>query len=94
MPVAVAGELGPHCSHTCDVSSGGVMFCMDTAVEPGQAMRFTLSMPAADLCSPRDVLVNCAGRVARCSHGSGHYMVAVIIDEYQFERSKPVPARA
>jgi hypothetical protein len=60
---------------------------MDTAVEPGETLRFTLSMPAMDLCSPRDVLVNCAGRVARCSQGSGHYLVAVIIDEYKFKRT-------
>jgi hypothetical protein len=86
LPVAVAGELGARCGQTCDMSSGGVLFYMDSEVEVGSPIQFTVSMPGEALGSEKDVSVNCTGRVARCAEENGRHVVAVIIDEYQFER--------
>jgi hypothetical protein len=43
-------------------------------------------MPGDVLGTDRDVLVKCPGRIVRCiAEPSGH-TVAVVIDEYKFER--------
>jgi hypothetical protein len=69
------------------MSANGVLFYMDSEIEVGSSISFTVTMPGEALGSGTDVAVNCTGRVARCSEENGKHVVAVIIDEYQFERS-------
>ncbi len=85
LPIAVNG--GGVITTTHDISAGGVLFYSDADVEVGAAIEFTIAMPAMSLGAPQDVQVKCVGRVVRsCRQGSRH-AVAVVIDEYQFERA-------
>jgi hypothetical protein len=69
---------------TKDVSASGVAFEMGSSVHSGQEIRFSLRMPGAVLGTPHDVLVECRGRVVRCSKNQSNYLAAATIDDYQF----------
>ena len=69
---------------TLDVSASGVLFELDRPLEEGAEIRFSLRMPRAVLGAPHDVLVQCVGRVVRCSMSQSHYLAASTIDEYEF----------
>lgn len=75
-----------HQAETIDISAGGILFRTETAVEVGSAVEFTVSMPGDVLGSERDILVKCQGRVVRCNEEPSGRSVAVVIDEYKFER--------
>ena len=75
-----------HQAETIDISSGGILFRTETAVEIGTVVEFTVSMPGDVLGSDCDVLVKCQGRVVRCNEEPSGRSVAVVIDEYRFER--------
>jgi hypothetical protein len=49
-------------------------------------VEFTIEMPVEVLDTSRPVQVICAGRVVRCSEEGAGRSVAVVIDEYHFER--------
>jgi hypothetical protein len=87
LPVTVGGELSGHCGETCDISAGGALFYSDSDVNVGSPISFTVSMPAAKLAAKKDVLVNCEGRVTRCSRQGKRHVLAVVIDQYQFQRT-------
>lgn len=70
-----------------NVSAGGVLFEADREIDIGAAIEFAIIMPSKELGTPADVLVNCVGRVVRCSGEGLHHAVAAVIDEYRFERS-------
>jgi hypothetical protein len=72
---------------TTDISAGGILFHTDVAIAVGSVVRFTIRMPGEGLGWDEDVLVNCEGRVVRCSEEGTGRSVAVAIDEYEFERS-------
>ena len=85
LPVLVsAGDAGEFAAITRNVSASGVLFALDRPVAAGLEVRFSLRMPASVLGTPRDVLVQCVGRVVRCSMSQDKYLVAATIDEYQF----------
>jgi len=75
-----------HGAETIDISAGGILFRTETEVEVGSVVEFTVSMPGDVLGSNRDVLVKCQGRVVRCNEEPSGRSVAVVIDEYKFER--------
>jgi c-di-GMP-binding flagellar brake protein YcgR len=85
--VAVKTASEEHRAETRDISAGGVLFQMDTDVPVGSSIEFTISMPAAVLGSPTDVLVNCIGRVVRSAEDGTRRAVAAVIDEYHLERA-------
>jgi hypothetical protein len=68
---------------TRDVSANGVLFELDRPLEEGAEIRFSLRMPRAVLGAPHDVLVQCVGRVVRCSMSQSHYLAASTIDQYE-----------
>ncbi len=74
-------------TETWNVSSGGVLFESDEELNIGSDIEFAILMPSAELGTPANVLVNCVGRVVRCSGEGSHRAVAAVIDEYRFERS-------
>jgi len=57
---------------------------MAEALRVGERIDFSLRMPGAVLGTPRDVLVNCRGRVVRCSMSQSQSQVAATIDDYSF----------
>ena len=88
LPVEVlADEAAKVLAETKDISAGGVLFYMDTAMEVGSRIEFSISLPAAVLGTATDVHVSCVGRVVRCSEEGPRRAVAAVIDEYRFERA-------
>jgi c-di-GMP-binding flagellar brake protein YcgR len=88
LPVEVRPEEAAKLqAETKDISAGGVLFYMDTAMAVGSRIEFNISLPAAVLGTPTDVHVLCIGRVVRCSEEGSRRGVAAVIDEYRFERT-------
>ena len=69
-----------------NISSAGALFRIDHSISVGEIIDFTISMPGRVLRAQNDVLVDCTGRVVRCSPVGDGYDVAAIIDEYRFQR--------
>jgi hypothetical protein len=69
---------------TRNVSASGVLFELDRQLPAGMDIRFSLRMPGTVLGTAHDVLVDCLGRVVRCSLSQSQYLAAATIDEYQF----------
>jgi hypothetical protein len=86
LPVSVTCEEIEHAAETQDISAGGVLFRMDSAINVGSTISFSIAMPASVLGTPMDVHVNCVGRVVRCTPLDGYNAVAAVIDEYDIKR--------
>lgn len=84
LPVVVSGRGGDHSALTENVSASGVLFVLDEPLDVGERIGFSLRMPGAVLGTPHDVLVNCRGRVVRCSMSQSQSHVAATIDDYHF----------
>ncbi len=69
---------------TRNISASGVLFELDRELKVGGEIRFSMRMPGSVLGTPHDVLVQCLGRVVRCSLSQTQYLAAATIDEYQF----------
>lgn len=85
LPVSVHALESDFQAETKDISAGGVLLYLDQVVSVGTTIDFTIQMPAGVIGTDRDVVVNCVGRVVRCSPEGGRYAVAAVIDEYGFE---------
>ncbi len=88
LPVEVRAETNGVSGETEDISAGGVLFYMDTELEIGSMIDFSISMPANVLGTATDVVVKCTGRVVRCSKHGDRTAVAAVIDEYHFDRAQ------
>jgi hypothetical protein len=86
LPVTLKTPTNEYRAETVDISSGGILFRTESNVEVGSAVEFTVAMPGDVLGTDRDVLVKCQGRVVRCNEEATGRTVAVVIDEYKFER--------
>lgn len=86
LPVILKTPGGEFEAKTNDISAGGILFHLDSEIEVGAPVEFTVEMPAEMLGSDLRVLVKCQGRVVRCSADNAGCNVAVVIDEYHFER--------
>jgi hypothetical protein len=84
LPVVISSPQGEIPALTRNVSASGVAFEINSLVEVGLGINFTLRMPGAVLGTPHDVLVHCRGRVVRCSLNQSNYLAAATIDDYQF----------
>ncbi len=71
---------------TIDISAGGILFHTESEIAVGSEVEFTIEMPGDVLGTDHAVLVKCKGRVVRFSEESSGRSVAVVIDEYHFER--------
>jgi hypothetical protein len=87
LPIAVKASGEEHTAETENISACGMLFHMDTDLDVGSTIEFTISMPAAVLGTDKDVTVTGAGRIVRCDAESGQQSVAAVIDEYRFERA-------
>ena len=71
---------------TIDISAGGILFHTEALIQVDSPVEFTIEMPGEALGTDRPVLVICQGRVVRCAEEVTGRSVAIVIDEYQFER--------
>jgi len=86
LPMEVKTSGTEQQAETENISAGGVLFHLDSAVEVGSSIQFRISMPAAVLGASSDVTVSGAARVVRCDAEDGRQTVAAVIDDYRFER--------
>ena len=70
-----------------NISSAGALFHLDRFIPADSKIEFIMALPAGNFRTGKDVLVNCTGRVVRCSPIGNRQELAVIIDEYHFLRS-------
>ena len=84
LPVLLATNEGDVPAVSRNISASGVLFCLDQALPAGKDIRFSLRMPGEVLGTSHDVLVQCSGRVVRCSLSQSQYQAAATIDEYEF----------
>jgi hypothetical protein len=84
LPVTLSSGSAEFAALTRNVSASGVLFSLDRQLMAGLEIRFSLRMPGNVLGSPQDVLVQCVGRVVRCSLSQAQYLAAATIDEYRF----------
>src|SRR6266851_824754 len=87
LPVSVRyGEKQEeHAAQTRDVSARGICFFVDSAIQAGSAIDFTLTLPP-EITLTESIRVRCKGRVVRVEGGSPAQKMAVaaVIDEYEF----------
>jgi len=87
LPVSVRyGENGQESeAQTRDVSARGVCFYLDSAMQAGSNIDFTLTLPP-EITLTESIRVRCKGRVLRVEGGptNGKMAVAAVIDEYEF----------
>jgi hypothetical protein len=69
---------------TCDISASGVLFETEAVFPVGESIAFSMEMPGTILGTLKDVLVECRGRVVRCSLSNPLPRVAATIDDYRF----------
>ena len=87
LPVSVRyGETAEeHAAQTRDVSARGICFYVDSAIQAGSAINFTLTLPP-EITLTESIRVRCKGRVVRVEGGTpvGKMAVGAVIDEYEF----------
>jgi hypothetical protein len=87
LPVSVRYGEGAEerAAQTRDVSARGICFFIDSAIQAGAAIDFTLTLPP-EITLTEAIRVRCRGRVVRVEGGSApdKMAVAAVIDEYEF----------
>jgi len=68
-----------------DVSARGICFHVDSAMEQGAPIGFTLTLPP-EITLTESIRVQCKGHVVRVEDGTenGKMVVAAVIEEYEF----------
>jgi hypothetical protein len=87
LPVTVRYEPNEqeHAAQTRDVSARGICFYVDSSIQAGSAIDFTLTLPP-EITLTESIRVRCKGRVVRVESGNpaSKLAVAAVIDEYEF----------
>jgi hypothetical protein len=88
LPVTVTAKSGERLEATAesrDVSSHGICFYCDAALEPESTIEFTLTLPA-EITMTEALQVRCTGTVVRVENRSdqGKFAVAAVISNYEF----------
>jgi hypothetical protein len=88
IPVSVSrGENSNHgeAAQIRDVSARGICFYLDSPIEQGSPIGFTLTLPP-EITLTESIRVQCKGRVVRIedSADAGKMAVAAVIEEYEF----------
>jgi hypothetical protein len=68
-----------------DVSARGICFYLDSAMEQGSPIGFTLTLPP-EITLTESIRVQCKGHVVRVENGlpGGKLAVAAVIEDYEF----------
>jgi hypothetical protein len=96
LPVSVktaAGQNVNTVAESRDVSSHGICFFCDAAVEQNSPIDFTVTLPA-EVTMTEPITVRCRGTVLRVDDQGGHYQVAAAINSYEFVVNEPAQADA
>lgn len=88
IPVTVSRGASPGQSEPAqirDVSARGISFYLDSPVEQGSTLAFTLTLPP-EITMTESIRVQCKGRVVRVENNTsaGKMAVAAVIEEYEF----------
>lgn len=90
LPVNVRHGGEERAAQTRDVSARGICFYVESAIEPGSAIDFTLTLPP-EITLTESIRVRCQGRVVRVEGDNADetspvapIAVAAVIDEYEF----------
>ena len=87
LPVTVryGEESDEHSAQTRDVSARGICFYVDSGIQAGSPIDFTLTLPP-EITLTESIRVRCKGRVVRVEGGGTNTKMAVaaVIDEYEF----------
>ncbi len=86
LPVSVKSNAGQNLAETQNISANGVLFQVDSEMPVGSLVDFTIALPADVVGAQASVQLDCRGRVVRNLEEDGRRAVAVVIDEYRFER--------
>jgi hypothetical protein len=70
-------------AQTRDVSARGICFYVDSPIEAGSPIEFTLTLPP-EITLTESIHVRCKGKVVRVDGSQGKMAVAAVIDEYEF----------
>jgi hypothetical protein len=86
---AASGEQIQATAKTKDVSSQGICFYCDAAMEFDSAIEFTLTLPA-EVTMTEPISVHCRGKVVRVQSEvpEGRFAIAAAIDSYEFVADK------
>ncbi|MGA9530216.1 MAG: PilZ domain-containing protein [Terriglobales bacterium] len=80
-----------HEGQTRDVSARGICFFVESGIQAGSPIDFTLTLPP-EITLSESIRVHCKGRVVRVEGSSvpaGKMAVAAVIEEYEFLTDKP-----
>ena len=87
LPVSVryGEDEAEHSAQTRDVSARGICFYLDSEIQAGSAIDFTLTLPP-EITLTESIRVQCKGRVLRVEGNTpaGKMAVAAVIEEYNF----------
>jgi hypothetical protein len=88
LPISVKyqdGSAGEKTAFTRDVSARGICFFLDTPIQEGTDIEFTLTLPP-EITLTESIRVRCKGTVVRAEKPSnnGQMSVAAVINEYEF----------
>ncbi len=85
LPVTVRDGDEEHSAQTRDVSARGICFYVESNIQTGSAIDFTLTLPP-EITLTESIRVRCKGRVVRVEGGNagGKLAVAAVIEEYEF----------
>src|ERR1700730_17117275 len=88
IPVSVVrGENSNHGepAQIRDVSARGISLYLDSPIEQGSPIGFTLTLPP-EITLTESIRVQCKGRIVRIEDGAanGKMAVAAVIEEYEF----------
>jgi len=84
--VALKTTAGEYRAETTDISAGGISFAIDSPIEVGSQVEFSIEMPSEVSGGRHVVTVMCVGRVVRCTEEVSGQTIAVVIDAYHFKR--------
>jgi hypothetical protein len=79
------GDVQNEAAQLRDVSARGICFYLDSAIEQGAHIGFTLTLPP-EVTLTESIRVQCQGRVVRVEDGvsDGRVSVAAVIESYEF----------
>lgn len=83
LPVHVVTPSGEYEGRTENVSASGVLILSKDSIEVDSTVEFFLKMPKGSIGSTEDMVVQCVGRVTRCSEDAGGSHIAALIDDYR-----------
>lgn len=85
LPVTLTTAGEPASAETRDVSSHGICFYSDAAMERESVIEFTVTLPT-EVTMTEPISVRCRGKVVRVENAEpgGRFAIAAAIDSYEF----------